>query len=225
MRPHQGSVEGEENLPRPAGHTPPNASQDAIGLLGSRGTLLAHGQPVTHQHSQVPLSTELLSSRSAPSLYWCMGLFLPRCRTLPLPWLNLIRFLSAQLSSLSRSVWMAAQPAGVSTTPPSFVSSANLLRVHSNSSSKSFHLHIFIHVYSLTVTYTSDFSNVFVLYPLWKINIKTSCLERWLLQGFRTAGAQLFGLPVSGLDGNPCTVTSENSFQQVVYDAEKVVLE
>ena len=32
---------------------------------------------------------------------------------------------------------MAAQPSGVSTTPPSFVSSANLLRVHSNSSSRS----------------------------------------------------------------------------------------
>ena len=32
---------------------------------------------------------------------------------------------------------MAAQPAGVSTTPPSLVSSANWLRVHSNSSSRS----------------------------------------------------------------------------------------
>jgi len=32
---------------------------------------------------------------------------------------------------------MAAQPAGVSTTPPSLVSPANLLRVHSNSSSRS----------------------------------------------------------------------------------------
>jgi len=31
---------------------------------------------------------------------------------------------------------MAAQPAGVSTTPPSSVSPANLLRVHSNSSSR-----------------------------------------------------------------------------------------
>jgi len=41
-----------------------------------------------------------------------MRLFLPRCRTLPLPLLNLIRFLCAQLSSLSRSGWMAAQPAG-----------------------------------------------------------------------------------------------------------------
>jgi len=76
------------------------------------------------------LSAELLSSRSAPSLSWCMGLFLPRCRTLHLPLLSFIRFLCAQLSSLSRFRWMAAQPSGVSTTPPSFVSSANLLRVH-----------------------------------------------------------------------------------------------
>ena len=44
-------------------------------------------------------SAELLSSRSAPSLYWCIGLFLPRCRTLCLLLLNLIRFLSAQLFS------------------------------------------------------------------------------------------------------------------------------
>ena len=51
----------------------------------------------------------------SPSLYWCVGLFLPRCRTLLLPLLNSIRFLSAQLSSLSRSRWMAAQPAAVST--------------------------------------------------------------------------------------------------------------
>ena len=80
------------------------------------------------------LSAELLSSRSTPSLYWCMALFLPRCRTLHLPLLNLIRFLFAQLSSLSRSHWTAAQPSGISTTSPSFQSSANLLRVHSNSS-------------------------------------------------------------------------------------------
>ena len=55
MRPHQGSVEGKENLPRPAGHTPRNAPQDPIDLLGSQGTLLAHGYPVVHQDSQVPL--------------------------------------------------------------------------------------------------------------------------------------------------------------------------
>ena len=44
------------------------------------------------------LSAELLSSRSTPRLYWWMGLFLPRCRTLHLSLLNLFRFLSAQLS-------------------------------------------------------------------------------------------------------------------------------
>ena len=34
MGPHQGRVDGEENLPRPAGHTPLDAPQDPIGLLG-----------------------------------------------------------------------------------------------------------------------------------------------------------------------------------------------
>lgn len=36
---------------------------------------------------------------------------------------------------------------------------------------------------------------------------------------------QLFRLPASVLDGNLCTVTSEKSVQQVVYDAEKAVLQ
>lgn len=36
---------------------------------------------------------------------------------------------------------------------------------------------------------------------------------------------QLFRLPASVLDGNLYTVTSENSVQQVVYDAEKAVLQ
>ena len=54
MRPHQGSVEGKENLPRPAGHTLLNAPQDPIGLLGNQGTLLAHGLIVAHQDTQVP---------------------------------------------------------------------------------------------------------------------------------------------------------------------------
>ena len=40
MGPHQGRVEGKENLPWPTGHTPLNASQDPIGLLGNQGTLL-----------------------------------------------------------------------------------------------------------------------------------------------------------------------------------------
>ena len=41
MGPHQGKVEGKENLPRPAGHTPLDAPQDPMSFLGSQGTLLA----------------------------------------------------------------------------------------------------------------------------------------------------------------------------------------
>jgi len=44
MGPPQGRAEEEENLPRPAAHTPPHAPQDPTGLLGTQGTLLAHGQ-------------------------------------------------------------------------------------------------------------------------------------------------------------------------------------
>jgi len=46
MGPYQGRVEGKENLPRPAGHTPLDAPQDPISFLGSQVTLLARGQPV-----------------------------------------------------------------------------------------------------------------------------------------------------------------------------------
>ena len=50
MGPPQGRTEGEENLPQPAGHTPLHAPQETTGLLGSQGTLLAHGQPVIRSH-------------------------------------------------------------------------------------------------------------------------------------------------------------------------------
>ena len=73
-------------------------------------------------------SAELLSSRSAPNLYWCIWWILPRCRTLHMPLLNFMNFLSTQLCSPSRSYWMTAQLSGVP--------SANLLRVHSVSSSR-----------------------------------------------------------------------------------------
>jgi len=41
---------------------------------------------------------------------WHLGLFLPICGTLHFSLLNFMRLLSAYLSSLSRSLWMAAQP-------------------------------------------------------------------------------------------------------------------
>ena len=42
-----------------------------------------------------------------------------------------MRFTWAYLSSLSKSVWMASCPSGVSSAPPNLVSSIDVLRVHS----------------------------------------------------------------------------------------------
>ena len=41
------------SLPAPAGHTISDTSQDAIGLLGHVGTLLAHVQSSANQHLRV----------------------------------------------------------------------------------------------------------------------------------------------------------------------------
>lgn len=46
----------------------------------------------------------------------CLGLFLLRCRTWRFLW-SFMMFLPACFSSLSRSLWVAARPSGVSATP------------------------------------------------------------------------------------------------------------
>ncbi|KAK4828751.1 hypothetical protein QYF61_000742 [Mycteria americana] len=51
--PHQCRVQGHDHFPTPAGHTIPDTSQDAIGLLGHPGTLPAHIQVAVDQHPQV----------------------------------------------------------------------------------------------------------------------------------------------------------------------------
>ncbi|KAK4819760.1 hypothetical protein QYF61_010895 [Mycteria americana] len=53
VRPHQCPVQGHDHCPRPAGHAISDTNQDAIGLLGHLGTLLAHIQPAVNQHPQV----------------------------------------------------------------------------------------------------------------------------------------------------------------------------
>ncbi|KAK4819124.1 hypothetical protein QYF61_025591 [Mycteria americana] len=55
VRPHQCPVQGHDHCPSPAGHTISDTSQDAIGLLGHLGTLLAHIQLAVDQHPQVLL--------------------------------------------------------------------------------------------------------------------------------------------------------------------------
>ncbi|KAK4826516.1 hypothetical protein QYF61_010013 [Mycteria americana] len=53
--PHQCRVQGHDHFPSPAGHTIPDASQDAIDFLGHLGTLLAHIQLAVYQYPQVLL--------------------------------------------------------------------------------------------------------------------------------------------------------------------------
>lgn len=77
-------------------------------------------------------SAKLLSTEEATITHWCMGMLLPRCRTLQFSLLNLMTFLLTHL----RSFWMAALPSTVTATPPSLVSPANLLRLHSAPSSR-----------------------------------------------------------------------------------------
>lgn len=107
VRLHQGWAEREDHLPEPAGNALPKSAQDTICIHGYRGTLLAHGQLV-HHDSQVPLHRAIFP-HSAPSLYWCTGLLLPRCRILHLSLLNFKRFLFTLVFSLSRSFWITAQ--------------------------------------------------------------------------------------------------------------------
>jgi len=53
VQPHQCRVQGHDHLLTPAGHTTPDTTQDAVGLLGHLGTLLAHVQPAVDQHPKV----------------------------------------------------------------------------------------------------------------------------------------------------------------------------
>ncbi|KAK4806753.1 hypothetical protein QYF61_005549 [Mycteria americana] len=55
VRPHQCRVQGHDHFPSPAGHAIFDTSQDAIGLLGRLGTLLAHIQAAVNKHPQVLL--------------------------------------------------------------------------------------------------------------------------------------------------------------------------
>lgn len=67
---------------------------------------------------------------ASPQLYWCLRLFLPRCRTSHFPLINFMRFLFTPFSNLFRSLWMTIHNYLVyqSLLP---VPSLNLLRVQS----------------------------------------------------------------------------------------------
>ena len=61
-----------------------------------------------------------------PSIYWCLELFFPKCRTLHFSFLNHMRFLSVHFYILLKSF-----------STPHFKSSVKFLRIHSGPSSRS----------------------------------------------------------------------------------------
>jgi len=52
---HQSRVEGQNPLPRPAGHASLDAAQDMVGLLGCEHTLVGHPELLVYQQPQVLL--------------------------------------------------------------------------------------------------------------------------------------------------------------------------
>ncbi|KAK4806151.1 hypothetical protein QYF61_001078 [Mycteria americana] len=69
---HQSRVEGQNHLPRPAGHASFDAAQDTVGLLGCEHTLLAHVQLFVHQYPQVLLCRTALNP-FIPQPVWIPG--------------------------------------------------------------------------------------------------------------------------------------------------------
>lgn len=123
IRSGQGLERAKDHLPRP-GNALCNALQGSTHPVYHKSMLLAHVQLGVHQEPQVFFPNCFLV---VPRMYWWLGLFLHRCRTLNFPFLNSMKFLSAHLSSLLKTFWMAAEFSSISDTPHKFVSSMDLL--------------------------------------------------------------------------------------------------
>lgn len=123
-------------LPRPFGNTPPNAAQETAGRLGHQGTLLACFPFGVHQDTQI-LFCKALFQLASPQHILVHGLVPPQVQDFSI--------LLAELDDVPFSPFLQPSevPPGsrtsscVSATPPSFLSSANLLRVRSAPSSNS----------------------------------------------------------------------------------------
>jgi len=94
VAPHGRRAEGNNHLPRPAGHYAFDASHDMVSFLGCKCILLALYllvELLINQHPKV-LILRLHSIHSLPSLYLCLGLPQPMYRTLHLPFLKFMMF-------------------------------------------------------------------------------------------------------------------------------------
>lgn len=127
-------VEGKNDLLQVAVDDLLNASQDVVALLCCKGAFLSHGQLVQEDTQVLPYKASFQTVRPQPVLLH--GFIPPQVQDfLPLLLLNFLMFLLALFSSQSKILWMAAQSSIISATPPSFLSSENLVGVYSVSSS------------------------------------------------------------------------------------------
>ena len=121
--PHQDREEGEDHLPCPAGHSLFNGLQDTIELLATRALSWYMARTLRS------FSAELLPSKSRTCTNACgycsptVGPYAGPCSA------SLGPSLPFSLDCPGLVEWQ--QPSGVSAAPPSLISSANLLRMHS----------------------------------------------------------------------------------------------
>ena len=66
---HQSRAEGQNPLPRPAGHAAFYAAQDTVGLLGCKHTLLGHVEFLINEHLQVFLLRVALNPFSTQPVF------------------------------------------------------------------------------------------------------------------------------------------------------------
>ena len=62
---HESRIEGQNHLPLPGGYTALDATQDMVGHLGCRSTLLAHVESFISQHPQILLLRAALKALNA----------------------------------------------------------------------------------------------------------------------------------------------------------------
>lgn len=124
---YQSHVEGYKNSPSSCRS---DSFQFSAGLglaTSNQSALLVDVQPGVHHNSQV-LFSRAVRSRSGPCLYWGVGWFCPRRRTLHSSLLNLMMLV--QSASLLHSLWVKALPCvSMSILPLSLVPSLDFLRV------------------------------------------------------------------------------------------------
>lgn len=109
--------------------TLPSTAQEIIVRLHCGGTLLFYGHLGVHWNTQ-GLSSSFPAGWS--QLVLVHGIVPLQLQGFALPLHD--HEVTAYFPSMSRSHWISAWPSGVSATPPSCVSSADLLRLHSVSS-------------------------------------------------------------------------------------------